>query len=464
MAVHRVCAEPPEAIHWDAERHDRHGRQGVRHRLSRDCRDWDRSALRNADGVGTFTAPNQPYFNYNQIVAPNGYTGNKLWKFNVPSTVTAVSMSILISTDFPAEQNVAISPPASVPDGVLADTAVSPATDSVHLPFVRRILQVRFRTSATLADRQLAIAYVNGKVIGGQLDGIGGDGYYYVQIVDDGSGGQLFHASVRLGALPQVEMAVMQLVMGPNWLKPTHDSGDWAHWTLSPDSARTDDQNWAPLMINSPFAWGCNVGDNNAMVGIVDHGFRQPDDLKANLPMTSYAFNPPDTGDHATNIASIIAAKGDSGGGMTGIMWRAALKIEDPRRDTLGSGKQVALAADATAIRIARLAQLGVRIVNVSSGAPWKDGYTPHDSTDTLLVRQVVRSFLAGLRFARIRGYTAPLPLIVFSAGNFPLNIDSWWSGYPQLRDSLGDSVLVVGASTKNRTIASFSGANVTHA
>jgi hypothetical protein len=178
-------------------------------------------SVANADGTGNFTAPNQPYFNYNQIVAASGHTSNKLWKFNVPNTVTAVSMSILISTDFPAEQNVAIKPPATAPDGMFADSAVSPPTDSVSVPFIRRILQVRFRTTSTLADRQLAVAYVNGVVVGGRLDGGDADGTYYVQVPDNGTGAQLLSASVTMGALPQVEMAIVKFVTGPNSLKPS---------------------------------------------------------------------------------------------------------------------------------------------------------------------------------------------------------------------------------------------------
>src|SRR6476661_4055365 len=98
-------------------------------------------SVANADGTGTFTAPNQPYFNYNQIIASNSYSGNKLWKFNVPNTVTAVSMSILISTDFPAEQNVTIAPPDTLPAWVRSDTNVSERTDSVHVRFMKRMIK-----------------------------------------------------------------------------------------------------------------------------------------------------------------------------------------------------------------------------------------------------------------------------------------------------------------------------------
>lgn len=333
-------------------------------------------SIANADGTANFTAPNQPYFNYNQIVAAGANSGNKLWKFNVPNTVTAVSMSILISTDFPAEQSVTIAPPSTVPDWVHADSSVSAPTDSVHLPFVKRVLQVRFRASATLADRQLAVASVNGAVLGGRLDGGGVNGIYYVQVPDDGTGSGLIDASTALRALPQVQMAFPEFLADGTWLKPL-DSGDWATWTLSPDTVNTSKKNWASEMVNAPMAWGCNTGGASVSVGIVDHGFRRPADLVPNLPATSYAFNPPGSDDHATMVASIIAARGSLTGTpsvMTGMMWNASLKIEDAAVNTIAPFKKLQPTADRVALRVAHLAQMGVRIVNISEGARWSVG------------------------------------------------------------------------------------------
>jgi hypothetical protein len=168
-------------------------------------------SVANADGTGNFTTPNQPYFNYNQIVAPAGYTSYRPWKFNVPNTVTAVSMSILISTDFPAEQTVTLAPPDSIPAWVHADSNLASPTAMGAGNFTKRIVKVRFRPSATLADRQLAIASVNGTVVGGKLppDGIGG--YYLVQVADDGTGSGILTAAKRLTAQPQVESAIFEV-------------------------------------------------------------------------------------------------------------------------------------------------------------------------------------------------------------------------------------------------------------
>jgi len=170
-------------------------------------------SVANADGTGNFTAPNQPYFNYNQIVAPSGYTSNKLWKFNVPNTVTAVSMSILISTDFPAEQNVTAVPPTTVPDWVTADSNIG-LSGAVTMRYAKRVVRIFFRSTATLSDRQLAVASVNGTVIGGWRSPNGTDGYYVVQVPDDGSGTGVVAARARLRSLPQVRAAVAIIYAG----------------------------------------------------------------------------------------------------------------------------------------------------------------------------------------------------------------------------------------------------------
>jgi hypothetical protein len=168
-------------------------------------------SVANADGIGNFTVPNQPHFNYNQVVAPSGYSVNKLWKLNVPNTVTSVCMSILISTHFPAEQNVTALPPATRPAWFNDDSSW---TGPQHDDFLKRVITLWFREGTTLQDRQLAIAYVNGTVVGGEPLS-SGDGVYYVKVGDDGSGTQLGVAISRLKRLPQVEVAALTSAGSP---------------------------------------------------------------------------------------------------------------------------------------------------------------------------------------------------------------------------------------------------------
>ena len=161
----------------------------------------------NADGTGNFTAPNQPYFDYPGIVAPGAYSTYRTWNVHVPNTVTEVTMGVAISTDFPAEQSVSSIPPDSVPSWFSSDSGMAGPTDSIGFRFTKNVARVIFTDSSTIADRQLAVALVNGKVIGGEPVEQG-SGAYYLWVADDGTGSQLWTVTRRLSALPQVRLAM----------------------------------------------------------------------------------------------------------------------------------------------------------------------------------------------------------------------------------------------------------------
>ena len=167
----------------------------------------------NADGVAHVTAPNQPCFAYDQIVASGAHSTAKRWELRVPNTVATVSLDILVTTDFPAEQSVALLPPDTVPSWVRADTNIAPPTDSSPGHFAKRIVIVVFRPTATLADRQLAIAFVNGVVVGGMHSRDGSIGTYYVKVPDDASENGVFAAMQALDALPQVQFATLYVYL-----------------------------------------------------------------------------------------------------------------------------------------------------------------------------------------------------------------------------------------------------------
>lgn len=53
----------------------------------------------NADGTDTFTAGNQPYFAYNEILSEDEVSAPKTWQLNIPSTVNTFSFTLLVETD-----------------------------------------------------------------------------------------------------------------------------------------------------------------------------------------------------------------------------------------------------------------------------------------------------------------------------------------------------------------------------
>lgn len=170
----------------------------------------------NADGTGNFAAPNQKYFTYNQIVGPATNSNAKLWKVSVPNTVTAVNMDVLVSTDFPAEQTVTATPPDSEPQWFGDDSSWTGPTRTGYL---KGVVTLCFTDSAALQDRQLAVAFAGGTIVGGApVDG--GDGCYYMKAPNGSiSTDSAIH---RLQSLPQVDGVSRTAHASPGYLRP-HD-------------------------------------------------------------------------------------------------------------------------------------------------------------------------------------------------------------------------------------------------
>lgn len=97
--------------------------------------------------------------------------------------------------------------------------------------------------------------------------------------------------------------------------------------------------------------------------GVDDDGNGKIDDWRG-WDFVNGDNNPQDTQDdrHGTHVASVIAARGNNGLGMTGVAWQAQLV---PLR-VIGSGTSASPDAVAAAVRYA--SALGVRIVNMSLG------------------------------------------------------------------------------------------------
>jgi len=282
--------------------------------------------ITNADGTGNFTAPNQPYFNYPWIVQPQQISPYREMKTHVPNTVTEVTIGIAISTDFPATQSVAALPPVTKPAWFNDDTSW---VNGGGLPngFLKNIVSVLFKIGTSLPDRQLAVALVNGSVVGG-MRFTSGDGYYYLYIQDDGTGNQLREAAQKLAALAQVEVAVLPVRVSPAYLKP-HDGQGWTSWKLSPDSIGPE-QNWSLEAINAPMAWGCTTGDTAAWVGIVDHAFDSTEVASNVIAGRRFFGVDPAHFRHGGAVSAIVGARGGNNDYITGVMWRAGLILEDP--------------------------------------------------------------------------------------------------------------------------------------
>jgi len=386
----------------------------------------------NADGTGNFTAPNQKYFNYNQIVAAAANSNAKLWKVSVPNTVTAVNMDILMSTDFPAELNVTATPPDSEPQWFRDDSSWS---NSNHGGDLNGVVTLCFKSTATVQDRQLAVAFAGGTIIGGAPVS-GGDGCYFMQ-APNRSAAALDTAINRLKSLPQVQAVSPTAKLTPGYLHP-HDGPNWTTWKLSPDSIGAED-NWALEAIDAPYAWGCSTGDTTTQVSVIDHAFNDAE-LSSNVASGANVLGSfsRDALEHGTMTSALVAARGNDNTGVTGVMWRAGLRLVE-------LGSYTANVADYGRL-IAQEANNGSKIVSLSY---WYDysaarKHLPSTRADTDTVFMLLNPILAQIRMA-----TKSLPLIVTISGDSTR--DAFWAVVPILHDSLSANTLIVAGSTRQR-------------
>ena len=208
---------------------------------------------------------------------------------------------------------------------------------------------------------------------------------------------------------------------------------------MSPDSLGTEN-NWALEQINAPFAWGCSTGNPNTQIAVIDYPFDQTEAISNALaPLPTLNGFTLETVRHGTWVTGVIAARGNDSPGITGVMWRAGMVLND-------------LGATPTLERVSQFisaaAAQHIRIVNLSWGYDWPlrkndPNWVPNpvDSSTALVYG---RLFAASLS-ATIHG--GSMPLVVIAAGDHP--VDAFWSLTLALADSSSDHVLVVGGSAR---------------
>lgn len=349
-------------------------------------------------------------------------------QFNVQSPVTQARFAFVISATMPPPL-VPIIPPDSQPAWFKDDSSYTDAGAG----YLKRVVTVLFQPGATQSQRQAAVNAVNGSVIGG-LPISGGEGYYDLLIQDDGSGTQLQQAIQLLKSLPQVKAAGLNYRSEGAYLRPMDGSG-WQlqDWALSPASAAGS--NWAGEQIAGPMAWGCETGNAGAHITVLDGPFDNTETMSNVVqPWPTLGGTPLDTLRHGTRVSSLIAAPGNNQLGITGVMWKAGIKLID-----LGGRKTF---TGVTRL-IAQEAAAGTHIVNLSQQKTWNQA--PSNAADSQSVENDLALMWPVLNQLKANG---TLPLLVIAAGN--IDRDAYWSAYPRLRDSFPDNVIVVGASTQN--------------
>lgn len=123
--------------------------------------------------------------------------------------------------------------PDTIPAWVYADSNISAGSAHIAFPFVKRIVTVAFKRNATPLERQTAVAAVAGRVVA-RRGMVGGDGVYFVEIVDPGDGSKLLAALHSLKGIEQVYWAAPEYSIEPK------------HWNLPTNPPRPPRNSWVP--------------------------------------------------------------------------------------------------------------------------------------------------------------------------------------------------------------------------
>lgn len=387
-------------------------------------------SVRNADGYADFTASHQPYHHYVQILPPGAVSSVRRWELHCPPTVVSFSFTLRVFTRIPGDAVVT----DTAPNGyTISQDSLNVLYSPSHLiyqhprlqgPYPRSIILVAFRPGTMPDERQSAIDWAPGRVIGG------GGLFYHVVVRDDGTGNPLWQAIDRLRALPQVETAVpdLSLSLQPLYRIPNDGSG-WqtTDWQLVPDSAFG--RNWSLEAIGAPFAWGCEENGSTARGAVVD-----VEDM------------------HSVLVTSILSSPGNDASGITGVVWRGNVTRTDASR--AGTAARADLSRNLEADMRAAVASAAV--INLSFGTTY---YDSAGQRRLPIVGSRDDSIKAADHYTHIRGLiraaenlTTNRPLYVVAAGNFQM--DAKFSSLPQLAgdQTIARRVIVVAGTDSART------------
>ncbi|HET7023728.1 MAG TPA: S8 family serine peptidase [Gemmatimonadales bacterium] len=385
-------------------------------------------------------------------VAASDSTSPRAIAFAWPDGVQQVRLSfVLLATPSLVGLPIEAIPPDSVMASfraMLYDSSnLSHGDTIIEGSFPRNVVVVHFKASASVELRRAAIQSVGGILFGGLRIGDNGDGPYLIQVPADGSNRALLDIINRLNAMPQVDVAWVDVQnFGPISTYPNDGSG-WDRSSWTPISRLATGDRWGLEAVSAPLAWGCTTGDSTLQIGIVDNGFSTAPDLAANIdPSSQGSLVPPSADSHGSEVMSILGAVGNNGIGMTGMMWRNHMKLY---RLSTEATSAVPSLTDLIARGILSAARDHVPVINISEGINWLTtaglGRRPGESGSS----PAKDSSFAELEFRALKNdlslTAAPLPLMVVGAGND--SVDAWWAVVPRIKELYPDRTIVVAAS-----------------
>lgn len=392
-----------------------------------------------------------------QLLMPNAVSRRRWLEFSGSDWSQRVRIKL------PTVATVAPTVPAIAPDSVPAGTLQAMRADSnithddapeMSGSFARNVVLVIFKTTATQQQRAAILASVGGTVVGGF--GAGGGGMYYVQLAGPSTTQHLFSVIATLRADPNVKLAVPDLLepISPTYRIPSDGTAFRSCRTLAETAFGSSANSvWGLEAVSAPLAWGCSTGDPAIPISVVDQWFRSDVDLSPNLTQPTPWSSP--MYPHGTEVASVLAARGNNGVGATGLMWNASVSLWDRLAFLPGTRSGFEFYQ-----QLVNAGNSGARIINVSSARYWLGtvGRLPrNDTADSTTVLNIAAVFRQAIEQLDVGGRN---PLFVVAASND--GVDAFWGGLTQLSaDSVyGNQVVVVSAAQVDGSLAAFSNRN----
>jgi subtilisin family serine protease len=357
-------------------------------------------------------------------MGPGDSTAISTVLFQINSPVTEGRFAFTISGET-AEAFPAVAPD-STPEWFAHDTSLAAEG------YVKRVVAVLFKASSTPSQRMAVVQGIGGTVIGGSVVS-GQEGWYLLLVPTASNWESLRNVVELLRANTAVQEAVRVSRLSRLWRLPK-DGDRWrdTSWRKGPNLAGASRPTWALEQINAPLAWGCTVGSDSTVIGVLDHGF---DTLDLRLAAASSIL--PSSTRHGFLVSSLIAAKGDNQIGMTGVMWRGTIVAKD--LDNPSAFPNDVAYTHNLASRLQAAVGAGAVIVNISVGLQ----FTPFVFPDSVLEELSKDAFRAVLPTTTRLASVDSLPLLVIAAGNEPM--DAKFTGYPRLAENHPQHVIVVG-------------------
>ncbi|MBK7923319.1 MAG: S8 family serine peptidase [Gemmatimonadetes bacterium] len=272
------------------------------------------------------------------VLAAGDSTAEDTLTFQVQSPVTKARWQFQATAQLPGRPTI---PTTIWPSSPLQ----APSPQDTANVYYRDVVGVLFDDSTSAQTVSAVLGKYHGTVIGGSALP-SGTGEYYVQVPDPGPGLVALDSVIGLlnaeNGVRRASRIAIRLRLNVRGRYPNDGTfAARADWFQRPAPVGTASR----LSIRAPLAWGCETGTygtQRVRVGVVDVSFEQghgdldtanvelfplpPGAVLSPAPILSGAGGVV-TRAHGTGVAGVLAAVGDNGSGVAGVVWSADLNL-----------------------------------------------------------------------------------------------------------------------------------------